>query len=302
MPDTITPPADTARTAPEPAAAALAGRPVHAFALLLVASLAALHLFGQYLAAAGGPARTAVLAACVFAAAAVSSVAGFAFSGIAMGVAGHLFGDPVLMVATLSVCSIAIQALAVLRLRRAIDPSALGPMLLAGLCGLPAGVWLLLHASAPRLTAALGVLLLVWSGYGLMRNPRWRVPASRAGNFVAGLLGGVTGGLAAFPGAAPVIWLQLQGVPKEESRALFQPYILLMQMAALGGIAAFGGGPRLAVAGGDTLATLAACAAAALAGAHVGLRHFARLTDAQFGRWVLVLLCLAGASLVLRSL
>lgn len=46
---------------------------------------------------------------------------------------------PVLMGATLSACSIAIQRPAMLRLHRGIDPAALGPMLLAGLCGIPAG-------------------------------------------------------------------------------------------------------------------------------------------------------------------
>jgi hypothetical protein len=41
-----------------------------------------------------------------------------------------------------------------------------------------------------------------------------------AGRILAGALGGVTGGVAAFPGAFVAIWCQIQGFEKERQRAI----------------------------------------------------------------------------------
>ncbi|MDB5374602.1 MAG: sulfite exporter TauE/SafE [Belnapia sp.] len=54
------------------------------------------------------------------------------------------------------------------------------------------------------------------------------------GALLAGAVGGITGGPAAFPAALVVIWCGLLGWPKIRQRAVFQPYILVMQVATLG--------------------------------------------------------------------
>ncbi len=48
-----------------------------------------------------------------------------------------------------------------------------------------------------------------------------------------GASGGITGGLAAFPGAAVAVWCGLKRWPKENQRSVTQTYILIMQVAAL---------------------------------------------------------------------
>ena len=50
---------------------------------------------------------------------------------------------------------------------------------------------------------------------------------------VAGFLGGVTGGAAAFPGAFVTIWCGFKGFSKERQRGIYQPFILIVQVAAV---------------------------------------------------------------------
>jgi hypothetical protein len=99
----------------------------------------------------GGPTNWRVAIPALFVGAAVSGVAGFAFSAVALALAGWCFPDPVAMVGTFLVCSIAIQVYSVAWLCQDIDSKALAPFVLGGLVGTPLGTLLLLHLDAARL-------------------------------------------------------------------------------------------------------------------------------------------------------
>src|SRR5262249_2119586 len=138
--------------------------------------------------------------AIVFAAAALSSIAGFAFSALCGALLFHIMA-PVNAVQLMIVCSIAIQTLSVVALRNAIDWSLLRRFLLGGVVGLPLGIYLLLHLDAAVYKAALGGFLVAYGAYMLARpaaTVRWR---SASIDLSAGFLGGITGGFAGFPGA-----------------------------------------------------------------------------------------------------
>jgi hypothetical protein len=49
----------------------------------------------------------------------------------------------------------------------------------------------------------------------------------------AGALGGITGGLAGFPGSFATIWCSMRGWDKLRQRAVYQPYILGMQLVTI---------------------------------------------------------------------
>ena len=49
-----------------------------------------------------------------------------------------------------------------------------------------------------------------------------------AGAFVLSLAGGLT----AMPGAVPIIWCDMRGMPNNDQRGLVQPFIAIMQMLA----------------------------------------------------------------------
>jgi len=232
----------------------------------------------------------------VFAAATVSSIAGFAFSALCAPLLAQLDIDAVRMVQTMAMCSIAIQVWAVWALRRNLDLAALAPLLAGGVCALPAGVLLLMHLPEGGYAAPVGAVVLAYGLWALFRPPvRLRRPAGWRSNLLIGATGGITGGLAAFPGAVVAVWCGLHGWPKERQRAVTQTYILVMQIALLGLIGAMA--PARGAGAGIDLAMLA-FVPPALLGAVCGLRLFAGLTDRQFARAVNILLVVAGFSMM----
>ena len=232
----------------------------------------------------------------VFAASTVSSIAGFAFSALSGALLFHVIESPVYAVQVMIVCSIAIQMLSVAALWHAIDWRSLGVFLVGGLLGVPAGVYLLLHLPTTTYRMIIGSMLILYGGYLLLR---WPVRALRTGpltDVCAGFLGGVTGGLAGFPGAFVTIWCGLKGWDKAHQRGVYQPFILGMQPVTLITI-------QLMRPAATTQAQLDwktfAFVPAALFGAWFGLRIFKRLSDRQFNFVVNALLIVSGIALIL---
>lgn len=232
----------------------------------------------------------------VFVASTVSSIAGFAFSALCGALLFHLIDSPVYAVNVMIVCSIAIQLLSVTALWRSIDWRNLGIFLVGGFLGVPAGVYLLLHLPTASYRDFIGGLLVVYGSYLLLR---WPVRALRMGSLsdaCAGFLGGITGGLAGFPGAFVTIWCGLKGWDKARQRGVYQPFILSMQPVTLVAI-------HLMRPASSTQAQLdwkaLAFVPAALLGAWFGLRIFKRLSDRQFELVVNTLLILSGIGLIL---
>ena len=257
------------------------GRPV----VLGIASLSCL-LYAGHL----GREMTLVMGA-VFLASLASSIAGFAFSAICGAMVFHLHDDPVRLVQVMIVCSIANQAAMTWAMRRAIDWRGLSVYLAGGCFGLGLGVWALLHTDRALYVQGLGLFLLLYGTFMLVRRPgvlRIQHPVLDLG---AGFLGGVTGGAAGFPGASVTIWCGTKGWDKARQRAMFQPFILIMQVAALLAINGVRGGAAQGIKLADLLFI-----PPALLGTMIGLGLYGRLTDHQFFRVVNLLLIASGLS------
>ena len=232
----------------------------------------------------------------VFAAATVSSIAGFAFSALCGALLFHLIDSPVHAVQVMVVCSIAIQSLSVATLWRAIDWHRLGIFLAGGFIGVPAGVYLLLHLPTATYRIIIGSLLIVYGCYVLLRWPIRSPPTGSLADACAGFLGGITGGLAGFPGAFVTIWCGLKGWDKTRQRGVYQPFILSMQPVTLVAIQLMRP-PSSAQTHLDW--EIFAFVPAALLGAWFGLRIFKRLSDGQFQLVVNALLIVSGIGLLL---
>lgn len=234
----------------------------------------------------------AVLAA-VSVASFLSSIAGFAFSAICGAILFHLSGDPVEVVQIMMTCSIANQAAMTWDLRRDIDWNDLGVYLAGGLAGLPIGIWVLLHVARGRYILVMGVFLLAYGATMLVRKAVVIRRQHGALDFAVGMLGGITGGAAAFPSAPVAIWGGTKGWNKGRQRALCQPFILIMQVVALAAIslARSNGTAGMGFDYGNLLFI-----PSALLGTALGLALYRRLSDRQFGRIVNVLLIVAGLS------
>jgi uncharacterized protein len=245
---------------------------------------------------AQGPRGVAFSLIAVFVASTISSIAGFAFSALCGALLFHLMDSPVYAVQVMITCSIAIQLLSVATLWRSIDWSSLPVFLVGGVIGVPAGVYLLLHLETSAYRDVIGVLLIAYGGYLPLRNPASKLRTGPLSDACAGFLGGLTGGLAGFPGASVTIWCGLKGWDKVRQRGVYQPFILGMQPVALIVIALMR--PASASATQLDWKTLAFIPAALL-GAWFGLRIFQRLSDRQFELTVNGLLIASGIGLIL---
>ena len=262
-------------------------------AIVVVAPLVALLAFVTPAIAAAEPTAGGTLIAAagvVFIAALLSSIAGFAFSALASTPLLFLFGDPPHAVAVMIACSIAIQAYCVWALRRQIVWRSLWPFVAPGALTVPLGAWLLAHTPPALFAIGLGVFLIAYAAYMLLRG---EAPVLRGGRWcdaLAGALGGIAGGVAGFPGSVVTIWCGMRGWSKEHQRTVYQPYILLMQLEAL---ACIGAQAPAAFAPEIALAYMPV----ALIAAYSGLAVFRRLTTPQFTLFVNGLLLVSGVAL-----
>lgn len=231
----------------------------------------------------------------IFVAALVSSIAGFAFSAICGAMLFHLVSDPVQAVQIMMVCSVGGQALMVWDLRRDIVWRRLSLLLAGAAAGLPLGVFILLHAQPALYLQAMGVALISYALLMVFRRPTVLRRQHPALDTVAGLLGGITGGAAAFPGAPVVIWCGLKGWTKERQRGLCQPFILVAQVAAILLMMLMDPGPNRAQA--FTFAGLSYLPPMLL-GTALGMTFFKRLNDRQFALAINLMLIVSGLSFV----
>jgi uncharacterized protein len=256
--------------------------------LLLIAESAVLSVLGIQ--------DVAVCLFAILAASTVSSIAGFAFSALCGAFLFHFMESAVDAVQVMVVCSIAIQLLSVATLWHSIDWRSLPFFLAGGMLGVPAGVYLLLHLQTAAYRDVIGGLLISYGAYLLTRYAARPVHTGSLWDAFAGFLGGLTGGLAAFPGAFVTIWCGLKGWDKRRQRGVYQPFILCMQPVTL--IVIYFMRPSTSTVAHLDWKTLAFIPAA-LFGAWFGLRIFKRLSDRQFEYAVCVLLVASGIGLIL---
>lgn len=103
-----------------------------------------------------------------FAAAFVTGLAGFAFGMVAAGI--WLFALTPVQTTTLIVAyALLVQGYSTWRLRRIIIPLRLLPFVIGSAVGIPAGIAILELASAVHLRTGVGILLIAFSLYNLLR-------------------------------------------------------------------------------------------------------------------------------------
>jgi len=208
-----------------------------------------------------------------------------------------LLGEPVRIVQIMMVCSIAIQMLSVAALRNAIDWRHLTRFIVAGLAGLPLGIYLLFTISAVLYLHLIGTFLVAYGIYMVARRARPLKVESAVGDWLAGFLGGLTGGFAAFPGAFVTIWCGLKGWDKSRQRGVYQPFILIMQISALTAIS-FIRATQGRASGIDLSALV--YVVPALLGTWSGLAIFRRLSDLHFALSLNLLLIVSGLGLMFQ--
>lgn len=223
-----------------------------------------------------------------------SGLAGFAMGFVVSGIWLHII-TPIQTTALIAGYGLCTQGYGVWKLRRTLSWQRLAPFIIGGTIGVPLGAVLLTFLNPNYVRLSVGVLLISYSLYGLLRpalNPR---KVGNIGDGSIGLLNGVLGGLTGLPGFIITIWCQMRGWTKDEQRAVFQPVILAsmimiaMSLTAAGSITA------------DTLKLYVLGLPALLAGLWLGFRCYGKLDEAAFRRLVLVLLLVSGLGLIVAQ-
>lgn len=260
-------------------------------------------------------ASPAILAFGVFSGAFVSGFAGFGLAAAAGAVLLHVY-EPATAIPLMMVCSVLSQTASLVALRKAIDWRSSLPFVAGGLIGVPLALAVFHRIDAATFRAGFGLFLVVYAGQALVLAglSRRAVPVAHDGAAesvdcnaptrpmlgrgllpIVGLGAGFVGGLTAMPGALLSVWCDLQARTKENRRGVIQPFILVMQVAALAGLA-FDGTLLSASLAGATLLSLPFVAA----GTALGLVLFGRVDSGSFRLAVLVIVFVSGLGMLGR--
>ncbi len=242
-----------------------------------------------------GSATALLTLAIVFVAAMVSSVVGFAFSALTGAVLLQLYRQPAEAVEIMVLCSIAIQLYCVMAMRRSIQWRLLLPFVIGGAAFVPVGVWLLSVLPRSWFAVGLGAFLLAYGAVMAWRAPQKTYASTWWLDLGVGALGGITGGLAAFPGAFVSIWCTMRGWDKSVQRGVTQPFILAMQLITLAAMHAQHVDLHL-----DALRLEGMFVA--LFAAFLGMKAFRSLSNRQFACLLNGLLMISGALMITRAL
>ena len=221
----------------------------------------------------------------------VQGLSGFGFGLTAMSFWAWTL-DPRLSAALAVFGALTGQVVAAVTVRRAWDWGRLWPFVAGGLLGLPLGLALLPRLNVPLFKGVVGLFLVVVCPLMFFAARLPRVQGGRAGDALAGLAGGVMGGIGGFTGVVPTLWCTMRGWAKDEQRSVIQNFNLSVLTATFAGylLAGFITRPMLPL--------LALVAPAMLLPSLLGARLYARISDTAFRQVVLGLLFASGVAML----
>jgi uncharacterized membrane protein YfcA len=232
----------------------------------------------------------------VFTAAFVTGVAGFAFGLVAAGIWLHVL-TPAQSAVLVTAYAIIVQGYAAWKLRRAIKWRRVLPLLIGGVIGIPLGVFLLGLVPASSVRIGVGVFLIAFSLYNLLKPAMPKFPGERPiADGGIGILSGILGGAAGLATILPAIWSTLRGWPRDEQRAVFQPAGVLIFIATAIWFGSMG------TIDMPTIRFFLIGLPALALGTWLGLSLYGRLDEASFRKVVLVVLLASGMALIVPPL
>jgi uncharacterized protein len=234
-----------------------------------------------------------VLAA--FAGGFVSGFSGFAMGLVVSGVWLHVI-TPIQTAALIAGYGLLTQGYGILKLRQALNWQKIWPLTLGTTIGIPVGVILLSYINPIYMRFGVGVLLMLYTIYGLARPAFGPMKIGVAADIGIGLTNGLVGGLTGLGGIVSTISCQWRGWTRDAQRAVFQPVlfaafvIISISMGITGAFTA------------ETLKLYGLGLPFMLAGIWSGFKLYGKIDDETFRKAVLVLLLLSGLSLIVPTL
>lgn len=228
-----------------------------------------------------------------FAAAFVIGAVGFADALIMNAIWLHIM-PPHQATALILACGIVMHIGPLIKLHKILDFSRLPIFLVAGVLGVPLGVYAISLISAQNFKTAIAILLLSYGAWMLVRpNSSIGERGGKPADGTIGLAGGFLGGFAGLSGLLPTLWTGLRGWDKHRQRGVFQPFVLVMHFVGFATFLASG------MITSQIWTALLWCLPAILIGSFFGVKIYPYINEAMFRKSVLALLILSGLTLLL---
>lgn len=225
----------------------------------------------------------------------VSGFFGFAMGLVVSGVWLHII-TPMQTATLIAGYGLLTQGYGIFKLRQVLDLRRAWPLAFGTVIGIPIGVSVLAYLDPTYLRLGVGVLLVLYTSYGLIKPVFTPMKIGTGADIAIGISNGVLGGLTGLGGIISTISCQWRGWPKDVQRAVFQP-VLFVAFVVIS--------LSQAVAGSITRETLTLYAWGLpfmAAGLWSGFKLFGTIDDATFRKTVLVLLLFTGLSLIATAL
>lgn len=227
----------------------------------------------------------------------INGLAGFGTALFALGFWLQIM-PPLQAVSMVVVMSVASGMQGVWLVRKSITerPKRLARFLIPALPGIPLGVAALSFVPAEVLKITIAGFMLLYGGFFSFRSalPKLERKTPLIDGAV-GFLGGLLGGAASLSGALPTMWCAMRPWPKTETRAVLQPFNVVVLGLALIVFALKGAYTW------ESLKLIALALPVTMIFAQIGIAIFNRLSDDQFRRLIIVLMFLSGLILMLRE-
>jgi uncharacterized protein len=221
----------------------------------------------------------------------VSGFSGFAMGIVVSGIWLHII-TPIQTAALIAGYGLLTQGYGITKLRDELKWQDILPLVLGTAIGIPIGVMLLTHVNPSYVRFGVGVLLVLYAIYGLARPPFGPFKIGAPADVAIGISNGLVGGLTGLGGIISTISCQFRGWSRDKQRAVFQPVLfaafVIIAISQL-------------VAGSYTVETLKLYAIGLpfmVAGIWIGFRLYGTISDETFRKAVLILVLIAGVSLV----
>lgn len=221
----------------------------------------------------------------------VAGLAGFAFGLVASGIWLHVI-TPIQSAVLIAGFACVIQSYATWRMRHLVRWRAIAPFVIGGAIGIPIGAEILRYVSQQTMRGILGVFLILFCIYFLAKPNLGRAKSYALLDGSVGIIGGIVGALTGLAGIVINIWTTMQGLPKDEQRAVFQPSAVILFVITI----LWFGGAGIIPAGTGNLFLLGL--PLVLIGTQIGFKLYGHLDEVAFRRLVLALLMVSGVTLV----
>ena len=224
----------------------------------------------------------------------VSGFSGFAMGIVVSGVWLHII-TPIQTAALIAGYGLLTQGYGIAKLRHEWSWQSIWPLTTGTAIGIPIGVMLLTHINPAWVRLGVGVLLVLYATYSLVRPPIKPLKIGAPADIAIGISNGLVGGLTGLGGIVSTISCQLRGWSKDKQRAVFQPVLfaafVIISISQL-------------VAGSYTAETVKFYGIGLpfmIAGIWIGFKLYGTINDETFRKAVLILVLVAGVSLFVSA-